>query len=153
MLEAVDAEVVEMIKAARESEENYKREQEEAKNRDQQLMLTRQTNRPDFNFLTIVNSTPIRNGNTRTDQPAVHFDTNTIHHYYPPTNPTTTIHHYYPPTNPTTNGDRYEPPANDSIIQGAGSAPGGQFATNTTGTTGHNETWRYNNGTNTATHT
>ena len=88
----------------------------------------------------MINSTLIRNGNTRTDQPAIHFDTNTIHHFYPP-------------TNPTTNGNWYEPPAIDSIIQGAGSAPGGQFATNTTGTTGRNELWRYNNRTNTATHT
>ena len=54
-------------------------------------------------------------------------------------------------TDPTSHSDRYEPPANDSIIQGADSTPGGQFATNTTSVTGHNESWRYNNGTNTAT--
>ena len=83
VLDAVDTEIMEMIKAVRESEENYEREQEEAKSRDQQLRLTRQTNRSDFNFLTMVNSTPIRNGKTRADQPAVHFDTNTIHHFYP----------------------------------------------------------------------
>ena len=53
VLDAVDMEVMEMIKAVRESEENYEREQEEAKNRDQQLRLTRQTNRSDFNFLTM----------------------------------------------------------------------------------------------------
>ena len=41
VFEAVDTEVIEMIKAVRESEENYEREQEEAKNRDQQLRLTR----------------------------------------------------------------------------------------------------------------
>ena len=35
VLKAVDAEKVEMLKAIRKSEENYKREQEEAKNRDQ----------------------------------------------------------------------------------------------------------------------
>ena len=70
VLETVDTEVVEMIKAVRESEQNYKREQEEDKNRDQQLRLTRQTNRSEFNFLTMINSTPIRNGNTRADQPA-----------------------------------------------------------------------------------
>ena len=139
ILEAVDTEVVEMIKAVRESEDNYEREQEEAKNRDLQLRLTRQTNRSDFNFLTMINSTPIRNGNTSSDQPVIHFYTNTIRHVYPP-------------TNPITNDDRYEPPVNDSIIQGAGSAPGGQFATNTIGTTGHNEPWRYNNGTNMPTH-
>ena len=139
VLELVDTEVVEMLKAVRESEENYEREQEEAKNRDQQLRLTRQTIRSDFNFLTMINSTPIRNGNTRTDQPAVHFDTSTVRHVYPP-------------TNPITNGDRYEPPVKDSIIQGAGSAPGGQFVTNMISATGHNEPWRYNNGTNVAMH-
>ena len=134
-----------MIKAVRESEENYKREQEEAKNRDQQLRLTRQTSRSDFNFLTMINCTPIRNINTRTNQhqrteTAVHFNTNTVRHFYPP-------------TDQTTNGNRYEPPVNDSIIQGAGSAPGGQFTNSTTGTIGCNEPRRYNNRTNTATHT
>ena len=143
VLDAVETEITEMIQAVRESEENYEREQEEARNRDQQLRLTRQTNRSDFNFLTMVNIKSIRNSNTRTDQPAVHFDTNTRCHVYPL-------------TNPITNGDRYEPPVNDSIIQGAGSAPGVQFTTNTISTTGHNEPWRYNNKntmTNTAMHT
>ena len=130
VLDAVDTEITVMIKAVRESKEKYEREQEEARSRDQQLRLTRQTKRSDFNFLTMINSTPIRNGNTRVHQPAVHFYTNTICHFYPL-------------TNPTTSGNWYEPPANDSIIQGAGSAPGGQFVTNTTGTTGHNELWRY----------
>ena len=62
-LEAVDIKVIEMIKAVRQSEENYEREQEQAKNRDEQLRLTRQTKRQDFNFLTLINSTPIKNGN------------------------------------------------------------------------------------------
>ena len=129
-----------MLKAIRMNEENYEREQEEAKNRDQQLRLTRQrqTKRSDFNFFTIVNSTPIRNSNTRTDQPAVHFDTNPVRHHYIP-------------TNPTTNGDRYEPPANNSIIQGAISVLGSQFTSYMTKGIGRNEPWRYNNGTNTAT--
>ena len=87
----------------------------------------------------MVNSTPNRNGNTRMDQKAVHFNTNAICHYNPP-------------TNPTTNGMRYEPPANDSIIQGVRAVPGGQFTTNTTSPTGCNEPWRYNNTTNMATH-
>ena len=144
VLEAVDMEVMEMIKAVRESEENYEREQEEAKNRDQQLRLMRQTNRSDFNFLTMINSTPIRNNTTRTDQHqqterAVHFNTNTVCYFYPP-------------TDPTTNGDWYEPPANNSIIQGAGSAPGGQFATSTASATSCKKPWIYNNGTNTVTH-
>ena len=78
VLKAVDTEIEEMLKAVRRSEEIYKREQEEAKNRDQQLRLTRQTNRLDFNFFTMVNSTPIRNSNTRTEQPTMHFDANPI---------------------------------------------------------------------------
>ena len=96
VLAQVDREVEDMLKAIRRNEENYEREQEEAKNRDQQLRLTRQrqTDRSDFNFFTIANSTPIRNSNPRTDQPAVHFDTNPVRHHYTP-------------TNPTTNGDRY----------------------------------------------
>ena len=138
VLDAVDTEITEMIKTVRESKENYEREQEEAKSRDQQLRLTRQANRSDFNFLTMINSTPIRNGNTRADQPAVHFDTNTVCHFYPL-------------TNPTTSGNWYQPLVNDSIIQGARSAPGGQFVTSTTGTTGCNEPWRYNNRTKKAT--
>ena len=36
VLDAVDTEIIEMIKAVRESEENYEREQEEARSRDQQ---------------------------------------------------------------------------------------------------------------------
>ena len=139
-LEAVDKEVTEMIKAVRQSEENHEREQEQAKNRDEQLRLTRQTSRQDFNFLTLINSTPIRNNNARTDQPAVHFDMNTICHIYLP-------------TNTTTNGDRYELPATDSILNGAGSAPGGQFVSNTTGITVCNDPWRHNNGTSSETHT
>ena len=83
VLEAVDIEVTEMMKAVRQSEENYEREQEQAKNRDEQLRLTRQTSRQVFNFLTLINSTPIRNSNTRTDQPAVHFNTNATCHIYP----------------------------------------------------------------------
>ena len=52
-----------------------------------------------------------------------------------------------------TSGDnQYKPPANDSILQGAGTAPTGQFTTNATGTTDCNDLWRHNNGTNTAIH-
>ena len=80
---------------------------------------------------------------TRTNQhqhteAAVHFEPNIVCYLYPM-------------TNPTSHSDRYKPPANDSIIQGAGSAPGGQFVTNTTSVTGCNKPWRYNNRTNTAT--
>ena len=103
-------------------------------------------NRPDSNFLTLNASTPIRNTNTapqtRTNhhqqrETAIHFDSNPVRHLYPR-------------SNPTSHNDQYEPPVNDSIIQGTGSAPGGQFVTNTTNVTGRNEPWRYNNGTNIA---
>ena len=43
VMETVDIELMEMIRAVRESEENYEKEQEEARNREQQLRLTRQT--------------------------------------------------------------------------------------------------------------
>ena len=70
ILEAVDTEVVEMIRAVRESEENYEKEQEEAKNREQQLRLTPEVdldeadqkygwtavNAPDQGFFSLVNS-------------------------------------------------------------------------------------------------
>ena len=139
VLEAVNEEVTEMIKAIKQSEENFEREQEQAKKRDEQLRLTRQTNRSGFNFLTLANSTTIRNDNARSDQPAIHFDGNTVLHFYPT-------------TSTTTSNNQYEPPANDSIIQGAGSAPTCQVTTNTTHAIGHNDQWRYNNGTNTVTH-
>ena len=138
-LDAVNEEIMEMLNAVRQSETVYAREQAQAKNRDERLRIARQTSRTDFNYPTMINSTPIRNNNTRTDQPAVHFDTNMVRHFYPPTNRTSST-------------DRYEPPTNDSILQGAGSAPGGQFATNATGATGQNDPWRYNIGADTATH-
>ena len=139
VLEAVEEEVTEMLKAVKQSEENYAREQEQATVRDEQLRSARQTNRSEFNFLTLANSTPIRNDNARPDQPGVHFNTNPVRHIYST-------------TNMPDRDDQYEPPINDSIIQGAGSAPAGQFTTNTTAATGHNNPWRCNNGTNTATH-
>ena len=140
VLTQVDREVEDILRAVRRNEEKYKKEQEEARNRDQQLRLTRQrqTDRSDFNFFNVVNSTPIRNNNPRSDQPAVHFDANPVRHHY-------TL------TNPTTSGDRYEPPANDSIIQGATSVPMNQYVTNTMEGTDRNKPWRYNNGANTAT--
>ena len=41
-----------MIKAVRESEENYTREQEQAKARDEQLRSVRQTDRSGLNYFT-----------------------------------------------------------------------------------------------------
>ena len=140
VLEAVDDEVTEMLTALKQSEENYEREQEQARIRDEQLRLARQTNRSDFNLVTLANSTPIRNDNTRSDQPGVHFNNKAIRHIYS--------------ANSMTSGDnQYEPPANDSILQGAVAAPTDQFATNATGTTDRNDLWRHNSGINTARHT
>ena len=139
VLEAVEEEVTEMLKAVKQSEENYARQQEQARVRDEQLRSARQTNRLEFNVLTLANSTPIRNDNARSDQLGVHFNTNPVCHVYST-------------TNTLDRDDQYEPPINDSIIQGAGSTPAGQFATNTTSTTGCNDPWRCNNSTNTASH-
>ena len=127
-----------MLNAVRQSEENYMKEQEQVRVRDKQLRSSRQTNRSDFNYLTLANSAPIRIDNTRSDQPGVHFNTNPIHHVY---------------SAMTDGDDQYEPPVNDSIIQGAGSAPTDQFTTNKIGVTGRNNPWRCNNGTNSATNT
>ena len=137
VLDAVDKEITEMLNAVKQSEENYEREQEQARIRDEQLRLARQTNRSDFNFATLANSTPIRSNNIRMDQPGVHFNTNPVCHVYSTTS--------------MTSGDnQYEPPANDSILQGVSSAPTGQFTTNATNTTDCNDLWRHNDGTNTA---
>ena len=139
VLEAVDKEVTEILKAVKQGEENYKKEQEQARIRDEQLRSARQTSRSDFNFPTLANSTPIRNDNARSDQPGMHFNTNPVRHVYSTTS--------------TTSGDnQYELPVNDSILQGAGSALAGQFATNTPSTTSCNDPWKHNNGTNTAVH-
>ena len=131
ILEAVDEEVTAMLNTVKHSEE-------QVRVRDKQLRSARQTNRSDVNYLTLVNSTPIRNDNTRPDQPGVHFNTNPIRHIYSAT---------------TDGDDQYEPPINDSIIQGAGSAPTDQFATNAIGVTDRNDQWRRNTSTNTATNT
>ena len=135
----IDEIAVEMLNAIKESEENYKREQEQARIRDEQLRSARQTSRSDINlYPTLANSTPIRNSNTRSDQPGVHFNTNPVHHIYATT---------------SDGGDQYEPPENDSILQGATSSPVDQFATNATNVVGHNKPWRRNNATNTSSNT
>ena len=127
LIKEIDEVAVEMLTAIRESEENYKKEQEQARIRYEQIRSTRQTSRSDINLLTLANSTPIRNTNTRSDQPGVHFNTNPIHHVY---------------TTTSDRGEQYEPPENDSILQGATSSPVDQFATNATDTAGRNEPWR-----------
>ena len=61
VLTQVDREAEDIVRAVRRNEEKYEKEQEEAKNRDQQLRLTRQrqTDRSDFNFFNIINETDI----------------------------------------------------------------------------------------------
>ena len=104
-----------MLTAIRESEENYKKDQEQARIREEQLRSARQTSRSDINLLTLANSTPIRNPNTRSDQPGVHFNINPVHHVYATT---------------SDKDEQYEPPEIDSILQGATSPPADQFMTN-----------------------
>ena len=138
LMKEIDEIAVAMLNAIKESEENYKREQDQARIRDKQLRSTRQTNRPDINLHpTLANSTPIRNSNTRSDQLGVHFSTNPVHHVYATT---------------SNGGDQYEPPENDSILQGASSSPVDQLPTIATDVAGHNEPWRRNNATNTINH-
>ena len=64
VLEQVDREVVEMMRAVRESEQIYEKEKVEARNKEQRVILASQTNRSEFSFPTINSSTPIRNNNT-----------------------------------------------------------------------------------------
>ena len=117
LIKEIDEVAVEMLTAIRESEENNKKEQEQARIREEQLRSARQTSRSDINLLMLANSTPIRNTNTRSDQPGVHFNTNLVHHVY---------------TTTSDRGKQYKPPENDSILQGATSSPADQFATNAT---------------------
>ena len=139
LIKEIDEIAVEMLTAIRESEENYKKEQEQARIREEQLRSARQTSRPDINlYPTLANSTLIRNTNTRSDQPGVHFNTNPVHHVY---------------TTTSDRGEQYEPPENDSILQGATSSPADQFVTNATNTAGRNEPWRRNNTTNISSNT
>ena len=145
-LESVDEEVVQILTTVRESERIYEKEKEEARVREQQAKATGSSQRPEYNFLSLNSSTPIKNTgataekeNHQTER-GIHFNPNTIQHLYSMTG--TTSH----------NG-QYEPPANDSIIQGAGAATGGQFSTNTTNATGHNKAWKNNNRGNAPTHT
>ena len=117
-----------MLNAIRESEENYRKEQEQARIREEQLRAARQTSRSDINLYPMLgNSTPIRNTNMRSDQPGVHFNTNPVHHVYATT---------------SDSGEQFKPPENDSILQGATSLPVDQFMTNATNTAGHNKPWR-----------
>ena len=139
LMKEINEIAVEILNAIKESEENYKKEQEQDRIRDEQLRSARQTSRSDINlYPTLANSTPIRNSNIRSDQPGVHFNTNPVHHVYATT---------------PDGGDQYEPPKNDSILQGATSSPVDQFTTNATDVPGHNKPWRRNNAPNTNSNT
>ena len=139
LLSEIDEIGVEMLNTIKESEEKYKREQEQARIRDKQLRSARQTSRSGINlYPTLANSTPIRNSKTRSDQQGVHFNTNPVHHIYITT---------------SDGNDQYKPPKNDSILQGATSCPVDQFTTNATNVPGHNEPWRHNNTTSTNSNT
>ena len=127
--ERIDELAMAMIQAARQSEENLAREQEQARARDEQLRLVRQTDRSGLNFFAQANSTPVRNDNQRTDNQGVHFKTNPTRHVYSTT---------------TDDNDLYEPPENDSIIQTASPLQTEQPATNTSKPINHNTTWRHN---------
>ena len=60
LMREIDEIAVEMLNAIKESEENYKREQEQARIRDEQLRSVRQTSRSDINlYPTLANSTPL----------------------------------------------------------------------------------------------
>ena len=137
-LETVDKMAAAMLQAIMQSEEAYMREQNQARARDEQLRSARQIDRSGFNYFTLANSTPIRNGNTRLDAPGVHFNTNSTHHIY---------------CTASDSNNQYKPPVNDSIIQTAASTPTDQLATNTTGATDRNDLWRCNNSMGTATGT
>ena len=139
ILERIDEVATAMIQAARQSEENLAREQEQARARDEQLRLVRQTDRSSLNFFAQANSTPVRNDNQRTDNQGVHFKTNPTCHVYSTT---------------SDDNDLYEPPENDSIIQTASPLQTEQTATNTSKPINRNTTWRHNNnaGTTVGTH-
>ena len=126
ILERIDEIATAMIQAARQSEENLAREQEQARARDKQLRSVRQTDRSGLNFFAQANSTLVRNDNPRTDNQGVHFKTNPTRHVYSTT---------------SDDNDAYEPPENDSIIQTASPLQTDQPTTSTTKPINHNTAW------------
>ena len=63
-LEEVDEEIVNIVTTVRESDRDYEKEKERARFRDQQTQASRSTHRPEYNFLTLNSSTPIKNTRT-----------------------------------------------------------------------------------------
>ena len=146
LIHEVDKEIVEVLKIIQSIELNYQKERE-TKQKEQQIRLARQPNRPEFNTSAVNTSTPIRNTNMPTQtganqqqlmEAAVTFNPNPVCHLYPT-------------TDPTSREGRYELPANDSIIRRAAHTPMNQIMTDTTNAAGHNKLWRYNNRANTDT--
>ena len=139
MLERIDEIAMAMIQAARQSEENLAREQDQARARDEQLRSVRQSDRSGLNFFAQANSTPVRNDNPRTDNQGVHFKTNPTRHVYSTT---------------SDDNNPYKPPENDSIIQTASPLQTDQPTTSTTKLINRNTMWRHNNnaGTTVGTH-
>ena len=134
ILERIDEIATAMIQAARQSEENFAREQEQARARDEQLRSVRQTDRSGLKFFTQANSTPVRNDNSRPDNQGVHFKTNPMCHVYSTT---------------SDDNDPYEPPENNSIIQTASPLQTDQPMTSTTKPINCNTPWRHNSNTGT----
>ena len=134
ILERIDEIATAMIQAARQSEENFAREQEQARVRDEQLRSVRQTDRSGLNFFAQANSTPVRNDNSRADNQGVHFKANPTRHVYSTT---------------SDDNNPYEPPENDSIIQTVSLPQTDQPMTSTTKPVNHNTPWRHNSNTGT----
>ena len=134
ILERIDEIATAMIQAARQSEENFAREQEQARVRDEQLRSVRQTDRSGLNFFAQANSIPVRNDNSRADNQGVHFKANPTCHVYSTT---------------SDDNDPYEPPENDSIIQTASPPQTDQPTTSTTKPVNRNTPWRHNSNTGT----
>ena len=63
ILDEEEEEMTKMLETARNIELNYEKEKE-ARNKEQQARLARQTNWPEFNTSTVNASTPIKNTNT-----------------------------------------------------------------------------------------
>ena len=86
-LDAVDEELVQILNIIRNSERNYEIEKKEARLREQQARANRPAQRPEYNYLSPNSSTPIKNtdtatGNQNRQTEGVHFNPNTVQHYY-----------------------------------------------------------------------
>ena len=104
------------------------------KRREHQARANKQIQRCDYNYLSLNSSTPIKNADIGTatqgwQTEGVHFNPNTVQHYYSTTGTTRHMGHY-------------EPPVNDTIIQTAATAPTEQLTSNRTMGMGHNEAYR-----------